>query len=385
MQLFRIGRRPLAATSRRALTLVVGVTVGTAGLLVAPAEAGSERITLRPVASRSVGEPVTLGGRLKNVGAGNNKTVVLQQKRSTGWVSTARRKRQDNGRYAFASFTSDAPATSKYRTLVRRAGRTLDVSPVRSVVFLPAPAAGTDMLPDLVIKQLNACSPAEKAKSADGTTCFWIDNAGGRKLLRFPATTFNLGTGPMEVVARRSSGSSNDWSAVQRVTTSNGVKRDVGLSADFYWATDGHQHWHIRDFDTYELLDAAGTSVRRGEKHGFCLQDNVSYRDWLANREAHPGMPAAEVYTFQASCGYQDQNTTRITHGLSVGWGDTYPTSLVDQSIDVTGVPDGEYTVKVTADGPGIVRESTTGNNSATSRIRLTGNSVTWLGDVTGY
>jgi hypothetical protein len=384
MQFFRTGKRPFAVTSRRALTVVLGVTVGTAGLLVAPAEAGNQRITLRPVASQSVGDSVTLGGRLKNVGARNNKTVVLQQKRASGWVSTDRRKRQDNGRYRFPSFTVDAPGTTKYRTVLRRAGRTLDVSPVRAVVVVPAPTAGTDMLPDLVVKRLNDCSPAEKAKSADGTTCFWIDNTGGAKLLRFPATTYNVGTGPMEIIARRTSGSSDSWNAVQRITTSNGVKRDVGLSADFYWATDGHQHWHIRDFDTYELLDESGTTVEMGEKHGFCLQDNVSYRNWLVDRAAHPGMPAAEVYTFQASCGYQDENTTRITHGLSVGWGDTYPTTLGDQAIDVTGVPDGVYTVKVTADGPGIVRESNTGNNSATASVRLQGNTATWLSDGLG-
>ena len=72
-------------------------------------------------------------------------------------------------------------------------------------------------------------------------------------------------------------------------------------------------------------------------------------------------------------------STLDITHGLSVGWGDTYPATLPDQAIDITGLADGNYTVKVTADTAGNIRESNEANNAATALIKITGNTVTLL------
>ena len=40
------------------------------------------------------------------------------------------------------------------------------------------------------------------------------------------------------------------------------------------FAGDGHNHWHVRDFDQYSPLNADGTAVARAEKHGNCMWDN---------------------------------------------------------------------------------------------------------------
>ena len=72
-------------------------------------------------------------------------------------------------------------------------------------------------------------------------------------------------------------------------------------------------------------------------------------------------------------------DATTILHGLSVGWGDTYPATLPDRAIDVTGLPDGNYTVKVTADWQNFWQEANESNQSATALIRITGNSVALL------
>ena len=85
------------------------------------------------------------------------------------------------------------------------------------------------------------------------------------------------------------------------------------------------------------------------------------------------------MYTPALSCGRNEPNATTILHGLSVGWGDTYPASLPDQAIDITGLPDGNYTVKVTADWQNFWRETNESNQSATALIRITGNSVALL------
>ena len=62
---------------------------------------------------------------------------------------------------------------------------------------------------------------------------------------------------------------------------------------------------------------------------------------------------------------------------MSRGWGDTYDTSLPDQAIDITDLPDGRYRVGITADILGAVRESDETNNTATMEISISGNTVT--------
>ena len=81
-----------------------------------------------------------------------------------------------------------------------------------------------------------------------------------------------------------------------------------------------------------------------------------------------------------SACGYNSPAASTITHGLSVGWDDTYPASLPDQGIDITrfGRLPGTVTmkVKITADGENFVKESDEGNNSATATVKLEGNRV---------
>jgi hypothetical protein len=151
----------------------------------------------------------------------------------------------------------------------------------------------------------------------------------------------------------------------------------------FYYAGDGHTHWHIKDFDSYELLNAAGTVLETGEKHGFCFEDNTSYRDWPGSAK-HPDSPASPVYTYAASCGQGQPAATSIVHGLSIGWSDTYPASLPDQAIDITGRPDGDYTVRVEADWQHFWAEKDETNNFATAKIRIAGNTVTLLSATDG-
>ena len=224
------------------------------------------------------------------------------------------------------------------------------------------PPNATEKLPDAVVQTLGQ---------------FSIVNTGGKKLLKFPGVTFNIGTGPLEVNATRSSSTSEDWVGKQTVYMSDGSKKILPTTLEFYYAGDGHTHFHMRDFDSYELFDPSGSKLRDGEKHGFCFEDNTGYRDWR-NRGTN-GAPPSPVYTHAGSCGQSMPATTTIQHGLSVGWGDTYPVSLPDQGIDITGLPDGNYTVKLTADQGSWIKESNENNNAATAHIKITGNTVTLL------
>ena len=49
--------------------------------------------------------------------------------------------------------------------------------------------------------------------------------------------------------------------------------------------------------------------------------------------------------------------------GLSAGWGDRYGSKLPDQYIDITGLPDGRYRLRATADASNWFKESDEKNN----------------------
>jgi hypothetical protein len=108
-----------------------------------------------------------------------------------------------------------------------------------------------------------------------------------------------------------------------------------------------HDHYHLSDIMLYELLDPVtkqpvkvnGTSVV-GRKQGFCMIDN----DQVAGN-------ISEKY----DCELQ---------GLSPGWSDNYDHTLDCQWIDVTGVPAGNYTLRITVNPIAKYTESDTSNNS---------------------
>jgi hypothetical protein len=199
--------------------------------------------------------------------------------------------------------------------------------------------------------------------------------ATGQKQLRFSATIVNVGKGPFELAATRSS-TTSDFAVSQLVTQSDGSRTQTSLPSSLVFGGDGHSHWHVRDLETYELrrLDN-GVKVGTSSKGGFCFFDTTAYRLSL------PGAPQQSVYS-SAGCGGHD--ALSVTMGLSVGWGDRYPWSLPDQFIDITALSNGQYRLIATADPKGTFVESSRGNNSTWVDIALTsrknGTSVKILG-----
>ncbi|MGH8869656.1 MAG: lysyl oxidase family protein [Actinomycetes bacterium] len=221
---------------------------------------------------------------------------------------------------------------------------------------------GTPLLPDLGVRTLRG---------------FTITNADGVKQLRFPGVTANVGAGPFEIRGTRSSTSDTTWDMVQTIYNSNGTKQSHATPGPtLYFAGDGHAHWHVRDLDSYELLNASGTEVAVGEKHGFCFQDNTKYKDWPGQ---HAGSPASPVYESGVVCGAHKPDALTVKQGISVGWADTYASTLRDQYIDISGLPDGDYRVQITADWADWFDEKNEANNTSWATIRISGNTVTRL------
>jgi hypothetical protein len=126
---------------------------------------------------------------------------------------------------------------------------------------------------------------------------------GYRRLLRFDTVLMNRGDGDLVIGDR--SDPENPY-------------------AQYFVFHACHGHYHLRDFSIYELLTPDGSVVVAGTKQGFCFEDSFKYED---GGKSHG-----------YDCGYQ---------GITSGWGDWYYKQLVGQWIDITGVPEGEYIVRV--------------------------------------
>jgi hypothetical protein len=213
----------------------------------------------------------------------------------------------------------------------------------------PAAASAADRLPDLGMARLS------DIKTDSG--------AGGSRLLRYTTTIVNVGTGPFEVRAQRASTSDPEMTVGQRIYDDFGGWREVHTTAMAHFGGDGHLHWHLRDLEHSELtrLDS-GVKVGTSAKHGFCFWDLVKYRLAL------PGAPASAVYD-RAGCGAP--SSLAVSMGLSVGWGDAYPSSLPDQYIDITGLGPGRYRLSVTADAGSWFTESNEANNVTSVDLQI--------------
>jgi hypothetical protein len=155
--------------------------------------------------------------------------------------------------------------------------------------------------------------------------------SGERRVLRFGTIIANIGTADLVLGAPGGAG----------------------------WVYDEcHQHYHYEDHSHSQLFTPSGAEVRAlGVKNGWCLMD------------------VAEYGASGVSCDFY----TCSAQGISAGCADVYTAGLPCQWIDVTGVPDGEYVLRVTTNPDRRVYELDYTNNSAEVRIRLEGDSVTWI------
>jgi hypothetical protein len=133
-----------------------------------------------------------------------------------------------------------------------------------------------------------------------------VDGSGWRWVLRFDSKTANIGA------------------------------RDLVLGVpanhpDLFTYSACHAHYHFDDYAAYTLLDGDQV-VAAGHKQAFCL---VDWESW-----AWPQL------------GPEDRKYTCFNQGLTLGWSDTYAAALDCQWIDVTGVPPGQYTLRIEVNLP---------------------------------
>jgi hypothetical protein len=220
-----------------------------------------------------------------------------------------------------------------------------------------APAqAASPVLPDLQMATLS------------GFTISSDPSLPGHKLLRFNTIIVNTGAagGAFEVLGSRGSAADTTMTVSQVIYNSDGSTTTVPVpgASMIYDDGDGHHHWHLRDLERYSLQTPSGQTLS-APKIGYCFFDNDQFNLSL------PGAPQSPVYT---NCG--DTDSLAVRTGLSVGWGDEYPSSVFDQWIDITGQRNGHYHLTATADPFAYFDESTEANNSTWVDLSIHGRNV---------
>jgi hypothetical protein len=108
----------------------------------------------------------------------------------------------------------------------------------------------------------------------------------------------------------------------------------------------GHNHPHYDNFLRYELIDAHGAQVGLGGKRSFCLAESGC----LGPANYH----------------------TCVNQGLDAGCWDIYPAYLGCQYVEITDVPSGYYTLRVTVDPGAEIAEADETNNVLERAVEIT-------------
>jgi len=227
-------------------------------------------------------------------------------------------------------------------------------------VILPAIAIAASPRQVLELKPNLQAFPA-------GNLAIVRDPSGVTNLV-FSATTWNNGDGPLVLVTGETDSMTMRQNVDQRVFLSDGTfyDRNVGI---FEWHP-AHNHFHFEDYALYTLqpFDAPGGSERTSAKTSFCIMDTTQVDTRL------PGAPNKPVYVI---CGNAMQ-------GMSVGWGDTYGSHLPGQSIDLTGLPDGDYKLVIEADPKKRLLEINNSDNTSCVLLHISVTNLTLNVDSAG-
>lgn len=216
-------------------------------------------------------------------------------------------------------------------------------------------------LPDLVVNaaklaQYLSVGDEKYAPSSCAVQEGFVSNPGWHTLLRFTASTPNIGAGALVI------GNPQSCPALFKQSSCHGHLH-FQQYADFrLWTVGGYDTWvAMRDLSlsTTAGVNAAvlaqsvkSKSLLVGRKMGYCMIDSDPY-------SVAPG--TAPTFT---SC--------LSNQGVSPGWADTYSASLDGQYLEVDGLKSGDYVLEVHVNAEQLLPEASFLNNSSAIRIRYT-------------
>ncbi len=190
-------------------------------------------------------------------------------------------------------------------------------------------------------------------------------DAGVIYLLGFRSAVRNVGDGPLIVRGARRGRAVPVMAARQVVRLTGGGSVELpGAGRLRYVTSPDHAHWHLSPFQRYRLVrEGDGVEVARDRKSGFCLGDRY------VGDASLPAAPSREV--FRSRCGLGAPRLLGLTQGISVGYGDDYAAYLEGQSLRLTGLPAGRYSLVHRVNEDGLLRESRVSNNAASVLVAL--------------
>jgi len=209
--------------------------------------------------------------------------------------------------------------------------------------------------------------PRELLPDFDQRAPFRLTVAGTK--LGFASATDNVGDGPVWVRGSRpvAAGPMRAQQLVRMSDRSVRTYEDAGRLR--YTPSPSHSHWHLLDFQRYELRTLDGELVVRDRKSGFCLADHYG----LAQRR----VTAFTGAHFFGNCAASNPQALSVEQGTSIGFTDLYPAHFHGQNLELRGVSAGIYRLVHRANPTLQLEELDYANNAASLRIRLT-----WDGDV---
>jgi Lysyl oxidase len=179
-----------------------------------------------------------------------------------------------------------------------------------------------------------------------------VSQVDGTWLLGFSSKVANDGPGYLKITGNGiGDGTMTADQIVQMTDGSSTTVSGIGQMAYVYSA--GHQHWHLLDFERYELRDPdnPGDTIVRDQKTGFCL---------------------ANAFTNDI-CGRNHPEFTTVSEVLAVGGTDTYLAYLEGQSIplDPATTPTGDYLLVNRVNPTGALLEADPSDNASSVRLHL--------------
>jgi hypothetical protein len=196
------------------------------------------------------------------------------------------------------------------------------------------PALETGGGPDLTVDGAAAQSSAHvDQESFDNSSCevaeACVRAPGLRTVMRFDGTIENVGNADLVIGSPQNSG--------------------------LFTTSSCHNVALLKNIMLYELVDPSSGDVVTvsgqqviGRKQGFCMMDIEQI-----NATAPQG---------QYNC--QNQGITR-------GWADIYDSALDCQFLDITGVPAGDYQLRLTVNPDGLFQETNTSNNTVSVPVSV--------------
>jgi len=189
-------------------------------------------------------------------------------------------------------------------------------------------------------------------------TNWTVSTTAGISTLKYETAMANWGQGPFEMRAsgqfRTNVNGTISQLINQRIYNSDSTTTDVFAGWFDYNPSDGYIHFNDMAHANIRIRtagDGVGDIVATGVKTSYCLIDI---------QHSNPGLPGSPASSHYNTCG-------SVMQGISVGWNDVYGSGLNGQSVNVTGLPNGNYWLEDEADPLHAVQES----NESTTPLQV--------------